>query len=100
MESHLPKVIDLGEIEISFNGETRQIDLPGGEQCKFTTDYLPLERSSNAISAKIEFITKPEEKSTLYLQTDGSPAFFRLDGKFYKFTPKLPSRPESLNNLR
>jgi len=108
MESHLPKMIDLGEISISPSAEPTRINLGTNGVWTFTPTpaLAPLTGRAHSEDAGFcRFLIEqqlPNSAATNeihnYLVRLNEANTFRLDGKFYAFVPKLGSMPEPSDN--
>jgi hypothetical protein len=98
---HMPKLTDLGEVEVSASSPTR-IDLGAGTACIVTTRDIHVAEVPYWLSFELAKDTAdPAEKKNslqrISVERRGQSFGFSLDGKFYRLTPKLLPPPPGTN---
>lgn len=101
LNDHMPRVKDLGEVEVSTSQPTR-IDLGMGTVCIVSTrdihcDTVPFWLSFDLAKETADINEK--QKSMQYKSVDrlNEPVGFTMDGKFYRLIPKLVQRLRTMN---
>jgi hypothetical protein len=100
LDAHLPKLTDLGVVEVSRSGPTR-IDLGAGTACIVTTRDISTANVPYWLSLVIVKETANPQEDKFWQDKSVSqpdkPVVFSMDGKFYRFTPKLVSQLSAPN---
>jgi len=101
-DERMPKIIDLGEVIVSLS-EFNRVNLGTNGVWAFKAiSYL--DHNGKAGASAVLAVQPPKAAAAKNTQIMYGPMdkdnTVRHDGKFYKFTPKLPSRPDSSNNSR
>jgi hypothetical protein len=94
LDEHLPKLNDLGVVELSESGP-RRLDLGAGTACTLTTQILHASTVTN-LWYSIDICketpdpkAKAESSQSKSIDRPGESIGFSMDGKFYRMTPKL-----------
>jgi hypothetical protein len=93
LDNHMPKVTELGEVEVSLEKPTR-IDLGTGVGCIVRTQDLHCDTVPYWLSFDLEKDTPDAKRNYASAQLrsvskTNEPVGFRIDGKYYRFTPRL-----------
>jgi len=93
LEDHMPKVIDLGAVEVSFSHPTR-VDLGGGMTCELTTldQHAPTAPFWISIHyAKVPVDPNEQARQYVNLSRSNGAVGITIDGKRYRLKPVLPT---------
>ena len=96
LDDHMPRVTDLGEIEVSTSQPTR-IDLGMGTVCVVTTrdihrDTVPFWLSIDLAKETADMNEKQKSMQYKSVSRLDESLGFTMDGKFYRLMPKLVER--------
>ena len=93
LNDHMPRITDLGKVDVSTNHTTR-LNLGEGTVCILTTRDIHCDNVPYWLSIDLAKDTADQSeriKSTQYKSVDrlNEPLGFTVDGKFYRLVPKL-----------